>query len=803
MLQFVERIPGKIRLLLLSLAVLQTVGCSSAEQRAQGYYESGMKFLAAQEYQKAAIEFRNAIEKKRELVPAWRGLAQVDEATHQWQALVPVLKTIISLDPKDVDTKLKLARLMLAGKGAADQALKLVNEVNDQEGGNASVLALRAAIDYRLKDTANAVQDAQAALKIDPKNLDATIVLAADRLANGDAKGALQLINSQPGDHASDLGVRLFKIRIYEQLGDMTNLESQLRQLTEASPKEVGFRKQLVRFYIAQHRENDAENELRNVAKSDPKNTDAELDLVRFLAAVKGPAVARQELVDRISAGGDVFTYQLALADFDYSQGNFADSFKLLETLANDKDAPQHALTAKIKLAEMNLARKNIDAAEALVSDILSKDNRNTSALKLRAVISMDRGQLEPAISDLREALNDQPRSTEIMLLLATAYERSGSIELAEKEFADATKASDYNQNVGLDYVTFLRRRGSVQRAEDVLNDLANRNPKSVPVLSALAEIKLAHQDWVGAQQIGETIRKIGDHSGVADEILGIALGGQHKYDESIAAFQSAVAAAPSAVQPMASLVREYMQAKETDKAVAFLQSVLQKNPENAEALVLLGSVNLANNAPDQAIANFSAAIEKQPKDVNGYRALADLYLRQKNVDAALKIIRAGIKELPDNVVLHTLLAGLLEQTGDYEAAIAEYEYLLKQQPGSVLVANNLASILVDHRSDKASLERAKSLAAVLRKSQVPQFKDTLGWVSYRTGDFKEAIPLLEEAATAMPNLALVQYHLGMSYEATGQNEKAAEAFNTALTKSPSNALAETIKAELKKTTTQ
>lgn len=450
----------------------------------------------------------------------------------------------------------------------------------------------------------------------------------------------------------------------------------------------------------------------------------------------------------------------------------------------------------------MNLGRKNVDDADKLVSEVLSKDGRNTNALKLRAVIRVDRGQLEAAIADLRQALNDQPRATDLMLLLATAYERSGSIELAEKEYADATRASNYDPNVGLNFVAFLRRRGTAARVEDVLTDLANRNPNNLTILSSLAETKLARRDWPGAQEIGERIRKLGNGGVIADEILGTALGGQHKYDQSIEAFQNAVAAAPSAVQPMVALVRELVQAKQTDKAISFLQSVLKTNPANAEALVLLGSISLANNAPDQAITSFKTAIEKRPKEVVGYRALADLYLNQKNSDAALKIIRDGLKELPDNVVLHTMLAGVLEVTGDYEGAIAEYEYLLTQQPGSIIVANNLASILTEHRSDKASLERAQSLVIMLRKSPVPQFKDTLGWVSYRVGDLKTAIPLLEDAAAAMPNVALVRYHLGVSYNAAGQAAKAAEEFKIALTKSPSSQLAETIKAELNKTAT-
>ena len=100
-------------------------------------------------------------------------------------------------------------------------------------------------------------------------------------------------------------------------------------------------------------------------------------------------------------------------------------------------------------------------------------------------------------------------------------------------------------------------------------------------------------------------------------------------------------------------------------------------------------------------------------------------------------------------------------------------------------------------------MDRAQELAASLRKSQVPQFKDTLGGVAYRQTDFKSAVTLLQDAATVLPDIALVHYHLGMSYLATGQNAKAAEQFKAALAKSPTPELASTIQDGLKKSMTQ
>src|SRR5262249_23963972 len=163
------------------------------------------------------------------------------------------------------------------------------------------------------------------------------------------------------------------------------------------------------------------------------------------------------------------------------------------------------------------------------------------------------------------------------------------------------------------------------------------------------------------------------------------------------------------------------------------------------------------------------------------------------------KVVRAGLAQQADDLALHQALAGVLELKGDYEAAIAEYEYLLKQQPGSLIVANNLASLLSDRRTDKASFERAYSVAAMLRESQFPFFKDSLGWIEYLRGDYKSATGLLEEAAAALPNQPMVQYHLGMSYVATGQLAKASEQFKKALALKPDSALEEKISIAQKK----
>ena len=123
----------------------------------------------------------------------------------------------------------------------------------------------------------------------------------------------------------------------------------------------------------------------------------------------------------------------------------------------------------------------------------------------------------------------------------------------------------------------------------------------------------------------------------------------------------------------------------------------------------------------------------------------------------------------------------------------------MKDKPDNPVAINNLASLLLDYRTDKASLDRAYALTEGLKNSTVPQFQDTVGWAQYHRGDFETAVGTLEGAQAKLPNLGSIRYHLAMSYIATGKTEKATEQLKAALQLEPDGSpLKDRIRSALK-----
>lgn len=757
-------------------------GCGSPEQRAEQYYQSGMELIAKKDDLAARVELLKAIKYKSDKVEIWKALAGIDERTKA-NSLFLDLRRIVELDAKDIDARVKLARMMIAG-GAAEPAVKILDAIDDGDRPNATLHAVRALALIRTNDPAGAVKEAERAHDIDPTNIDAATLLASKKLADGDSVGALKLLDglAPSAQDADRLRVTRLRIDILARKGDLAEAEKLVRQLVVDYPQEGSLRVQLIQILTAERKLDDAEKELRARVLSNPSDSKLELDLVRFLIAFKSPDAARTELESRVKAGGDTFEYRFALAELDFAGQRQGDAISELRKLVSETASVDQKLKVQVKLAEMLIAQGDKATAEPLISEVLAKDRRNSGGLRLRAALRLDKGQTDESIADLREALNDQPKSPELLLALALAYEQGGKPELADRQYADALKNSNLNPEVALRYVAFLQRRNDAARAEDVMTEVVARYPSNLQALSSLAQVKLSRQNWDGVLKIAQTIAALQDGRVVADQIKAAAFAGQQRIGESIAALEDARKIAPEAIQPAIALASAYIRADRVGDAVTVLQEMNKRYPDNAELLVILGQARLAQKKDQDAIASFQEAIKQKPKDVSGYSALSDYYVRVKNYDAAEGVLQSGLKQNPQNMALRISSASVQILKNDNAAAISQYEAILKDQPQAqpLIVINNLASLLLDTRSDKESLDRAAALAETLKASNVPQFQDTVGWARFKQGDIRAAIAILEPAASKSPNLPAVHYHLGLAYAADGQAQKAKEQLETA-----------------------
>ena len=775
------RIKAPLFLVISAFAAL--TACGSAEQRAQSYYDQGVKLVQQGELVKASLEFRNALKIKGNFVPALYSLGQVEEQQGHFDNAAQAYDAVTEQDPGNLNSRVRLAYILLAA-GRLDEALKLADQALALAGSDPGVLALKAAVALKLDNRGDAIRFSDTALEIDPTNGDALIVRAAERLLAADPRQALSYLDRANEQDRQDVGLQLFRMQAFQALGDKEGVEQVYLKLVNLYPKEARFRTGLAEWYFNAGKKQDAEKVLRQYALEYPYNTQAGLDLVSLIKRERGADAAKAELSERIRKGGTVFPYKLAFAELTFDAGNAAEAADQMRRLVNETTNKDDNIAARMQLARIMLKERDTAQALKLIDTVLTEDARNVDALTLRASIRLDDSRLANAIADLRAALNQAPQSSALLLLLAGAYERNGAAELADEQYAKAVSFDATRSEIGVKYAQFLLRYGRADQAETVLTAVRSSAPANAQVLTLLAQLKLNRQDWLGAQEAADTLRTLDAKAsaGVADLISAAVLGGEAKYEDSARILESLVDSAKGQnQQPLAVLVQIYVKAGKPDKATSFLNAVLKSQPDNVQAHILLASLDEIGKRLDEAEVSYRAAVKADSDGVAGYASLAQFLVRTNRLPEAEKTLREGLDKRRDNSSLRLLLAIELELSGQYDAAVSEYEKMLEADPRSTIVANNLASLLSEHRTDAASLDRAFAIATRFRNSQVPQFLDTLGWVLARKGEYDQALPLLKSAAEKMPNVEVVQYHLGMLYKDLGDKDLAAATLQRAL----------------------
>src|SRR5215472_6413265 len=124
-------------------------------------------------------------------------------------------------------------------------------------------------------------------------------------------------------------------------------------------------------------------------------------------------------------------------------------------------------------------------------------------------------------------------------------------------------------------------------------------------------------------------------------------------------------------------------------------------------------------------------------------------------------------------------LATIQERLKHFDAARDAYEKVLTVAPNAPLALNNLAVLYSEHFGQ---LDKAYDLAKEAKgAANDPHIADTLGWISFKRGDYSGALPLLQESVAKLPNLPEIQFHLGMTYYMLGEEEPARAALQKAV----------------------
>jgi serine/threonine-protein kinase len=346
------------------------------------------------------------------------------------------------------------------------------------------------------------------------------------------------------------------------------------------------------------------------------------------------------------------------------------------------------------------------DEAVAAFREAIRLERDNARIHAELAVALWQQGKLAEAVAAYREAIRLQPDD-------APAHGNLGAVlcdgvhdyPAAEAAFHEAIRLQPDDEVAHYNLGIALRRQGKFADAMAEYRAAIRLKPEYAEAHYSLGTVlcDVVH-DYPAAEAEFRAAIQLQPDDADAHTSFGLALHGQGKVDEAIAAYREAIRLKPDYANAHYNLGRALSGQGKVDEAIAAYRESIRLKPEFAEAHNNLGLVLRGQGKLAEAIAAYREAIRLKPDLVIAHDNLGNALSEQGKVDEAMAEYRAASRIKPDDASAHYNLGNALRGQGKVEEAIAAYRESIRLKPGYAEAHCNLGLLLQEQSQFREAL---------------------------------------------------------------------------------------------------
>lgn len=512
-----------------------------------------------------------------------------------------------------------------------------------------------------------------------------------------------------------------------ESQGDAGGASAAYQRAEKLDPQSAEIPAALAELYLRMNRPTDAVAAAERAVKASPSNPEANWILGSLYARMSEMPSTRDQ---------DRQTYtQRAIAGLEQASTNAHPGVPLM-------------------LGRLYLSSRQFDKAISLLGPFVTDQPEQVEAVALLAEAYQATKRDAEAVALLERSVTDSP---ELYGALAQVYEGAGRWRDAARAYEGAVEERPQSLPLRSLWATALLNSNDAQRAREVLEQVSAGNSRNSRALYLLAEAQRRTRDFaaaevtarklialdvralVGPRQLAQIFQDQGDHQRIVSLLDPIVTG----------RFRAADAADMSSDQFRAmyfDLASAYEELKQFDKAIAILTQARSLSPTDPLVDLRLAHSQLESGKEDNAVSTLQAAVAK----------------------------------FPDETMLRLELGSALERQKKYGEAEAVFKQIIVRDPKNADALNTFGYMLAERGQ---RLEESVSLAerALALVPGNPAYLDTLGWALYKLNRLEQAEAPLREAAQKLPNVSVIQSHLGDLLNKRGLFQEAIDAWQLAL----------------------
>lgn len=815
---------GLIAFILAAMIVLAAGGARSTEEASARFLDSARTHFAAERFEAALIEARNALREDtgnlqarillaRAYLELGQGIAAEQEL---WrvrkeggdEAILAVLlgeaqllqgkydELLQSLYPQDLPPGLRTQAQVLRGRAllessrlaAARTAFELARD-NDPTSNDALLGLARVAIGQKLPGRAQEL--ARIVIDRDPENEEAWFLDGEAERWQGNWERAEQNYDRALAFKDGHFAARLNRAAMRINLGRPADALKDVLMLAERAPSnvQVAYMKAVL---LAQHGDGDGSRAALDQASAAlsklPDKTLDKLPQALLLGGAIETARGNWELASRYLSGflrrspGET-SAQLMLAEAHLRTGQVSKSLETLNGVAHLlSDDPRFlVLRGRAYMRNGEPARAKIDFERALAKEPDASQIRTYLGISRLNIGGLD---AEKAIGDLQTAMQTAPLNPSPGIVLGLIHLQNGRFQQAYALANELARQHPANPNVFNIAGSALLARGAFSAAEVSFTKALEHDPSFLPARYNLVTLALAANDSGKAREHLAQIIRLDPGQNRAVRRLAQLAEAEGDIDAAGELLERQRLRSPNDRDTVVELVRFQLRNKLLRAAERTAREYVVSSERAAPALELLGRVLLAKEAPDEARSVFSELALKVEKSPDELFVVSRLQRAAGDPAGAARSETKIMALDPTHEPSHNAAIAALLQQGDVQAASHAAEKLVIEYPDAA-TGHLMRGDVRMHEKRYAEAEWAYSRALTIRQDW-PVLRRLY---QARRAQGKQTANLLELWCKDRPERRDCFMLLAASHLAQGNLDEAANHYQRLLSLRPNDAL--------------
>lgn len=769
--------------------------------------------------------YQRALKVTPDFSKALIGLAKIAWIQNDGQTANQLAEQGVTKNPKNAEAW-QFKGDLLRAQGKAAEALLAYTEALKIDGKNAGIYLAKANIEIGMQKFSEAKQDIDAAKKISTNQVLVMYAQALLDYGKNDYKAALDSLQQIEKIAPNYMPGVLLSGAVQFSLGATQQAEQYLRKYLDAYPKNIYAKKLLIGTLLRNQRPDQALVVIEPLIKSGTEDSqlyalagDAYLKLKDF-----NRATASYEKANSLSP--QTAAYHTALGLSQIAQGNNSEAAVELEKAANldskslrtgvllilthlrqkefdkalavaklsEKEQPDNPMIQNL-MGGIYLSKKDVASAKRAFEKAVSLHPTYFPALANLAKLDIQEKKPDQAKKRFEELLKKDKSNLEAMTALASLAENQNDQDTAKIWYEKASNEHPESLSAAQLLALHYSRHGDKQKALNFARKAQASNPTNPGFMELLAQTQMGVLDKAGALDSYIKFASMLPESASAQfkvAVTQISLGNE---TEAIEALKKTLRIDPHFLDAQLALSTLFAKKGQFEDALVLSRQVQAQNSKSAVGLMQEGDILLAQKKNALAVQAYERALQLVPSGQAAIKLHNAMVADGKAKEAQSRMLQWISRHPNDNSSRLYLGMYLLEKSNDKKEGIDQLMQILKSEPDNVIVLNNLAWALGEMKDKRAIAyaERANQLAP-----NTAAVLDTLGWILLNQGEQAKALDAIQKAVSLQPDSIDIHYHLAIALMKAGDKGKARKELEALLAKGKEFGKAEEARALLK-----